>query len=81
MDDRKPLSDQFPVIEGKVMGLNCEDNMNQNLLKLKVCFLQYKLWMALNKLSELTSDTSVDDGADFAYDIENEIFLLEQELK
>tara|TARA_Y100000310_G_C20522862_1_gene734545 strand:- start:826 stop:1050 length:225 start_codon:yes stop_codon:yes gene_type:complete len=74
MDDRKPLSDQFPVIEGKVMGLNCEDNMNQNLLK-------YKLWMALNKLSELTSDTSVDDGADFAYDIENEIFLLEQELK
>ena len=74
MDDQKPLSDQFPVIEGKVMGLNCEDNMNQNLLK-------YKLWMALNKLSELTSDTSVDDGADFAYDIENEIFLLEQELK
>jgi|TARA_Y100001951_G_scaffold49488_1_gene39030 hypothetical protein len=74
MDDQKPLSDQFPVIEGKVMGLNCEDNMNQNLLK-------YKLWMALNKLSELTTDTSVDDGADFAYDIENEIFLLEQELK
>ena len=74
MDDQKPLSDQFPVIEGKVMGLNCEDDMNQNLLK-------YKLWMALNKLSELTSDTSVDDGADFAYDIENEIFLLEQELK
>jgi hypothetical protein len=74
MDDQKPLSDQFPVIEGKVMGLNCEDNMNQNLLK-------YKLWMALNKLSELTTDTSVDDGADFSYDIENEIFLLEQELK
>lgn len=29
MDDQKPLSDQFPVIDGKVIGLNCEDKMKK----------------------------------------------------
>ncbi len=42
--------------------------------------LRYKLWMALVKLSELTADESVDDGADFAFNIENEISRLEKEL-
>ena len=36
--------------------------------------------MGINKLSELTTDDNVDDGADFAFNIENEISRLEKEL-
>ena len=79
MDDQKPLSDQFPVIEGKVMGLNLKKGKKSLIVENEN--LKYKLWMALNKLSEQTCLITIDDGADFAYDIENEIFLLEQELK
>lgn len=66
--DEKQLGDQFPFIGGQAMGIN----NNQTL--------RYKLWMALVKLSELTTDNDVDDGADFAFNIENEISRLEKEL-
>jgi|TARA_R110000823_G_scaffold226188_1_gene353916 hypothetical protein len=66
--DEKHLGDQFPFIGGQAMGIN----NNQTL--------RYKLWMALVKLSELTADDSVNDGADFAFSIENEIVRLEKEL-
>ena len=66
--DEKHLGDQFPFIGGQTMGIN----NNQTL--------RYKLWMALVKLSELTTDESVNDGEDFAFNIENEIVRLEKEL-
>ena len=66
--DEKHLGDQFPFIGGQAMGIN----NNQTL--------RYKLWMALVKLSELTTDESVNDGEDFAFNIENEIVRLEKEL-
>ena len=66
--DEKHLGDQFPFIGGQAMGINNTQT------------LRYKLWMALVKLSELTADDSVNDGADFAFSIENEIVRLEKEL-
>jgi len=66
--DEKHLGDQFPFIGGQTMGINNSQT------------LRYKLWMALVKLSELTTDESVNDGEDFAFNIENEIVRLEKEL-
>tara|TARA_Y100001951_G_scaffold87212_1_gene78108 strand:+ start:1117 stop:1356 length:240 start_codon:yes stop_codon:yes gene_type:complete len=79
MDDKQPLSDQFPVIEGKVMGLNLKND--KTTLALENENLKYKFWMALIRLSELTHDVFVDDGEDFAYDIEEEIAKLQDELQ
>ncbi len=42
--------------------------------------MKYKFWLALTRLSELTVDDYIDDGADFAYNIEEEISKLEGEL-
>ena len=42
--------------------------------------MKYKFWLALIRLSELTADDSIDDGADFAYSIEKAISKLEGEL-
>lgn len=67
--DEKHLGDQFPFIGGQAMGINNSQT------------LRYKLWMALVKLSELTTDDDVDDGADFVFNIENEIIRLEKELE
>tara|TARA_R110002020_G_scaffold442723_1_gene653891 strand:- start:503 stop:721 length:219 start_codon:yes stop_codon:yes gene_type:complete len=69
MDEIEPLGDQFPFIEGRVMGVEEETRM-----------LKYKLWITLIRLTESSSCDSVDDGADFAFDIETEINKLEREL-
>ena len=66
--DEKHLGDQFPFIGGQAMGINNSQT------------LRYKLWLTLVRLSELTTDDNVDDGADFAFNIENEISRLEKEL-
>ena len=79
MNDQQPLSNQFPVIEGKVMGLNLK-NDKQTLI-VENDNLKYKYWMALIRLTELTSDVFVDDGQDFAYNIEEEIAKLQEQLQ
>ena len=71
MDQDQPLGDQFPVIGGKVMGVKSEE--------FKV--LEYKLWVALVRLAERTNDIDVDDGADFAYNIDDEIERLERSME
>ena len=43
--------------------------------------MKYKFWMALVGLSELTDKDHVDDGADFVYNIEDQIKELESDLK
>ena len=70
MEDKQPLGDQFPFIEGKTMGIKNDQYR----------LLEYKLWVALNKLSEHTPEDTVDDGADFAYNIEQEIKRLEESM-
>ncbi len=72
MDDNQPLGDQFPFIGGKAMGIN-ETNKEYELLR-------YKLWIALVRLAERTNDVNVDDGADFAFNIDDEITKLEMEM-
>ena len=42
--------------------------------------LEYKLWIALVALAEKTPENTVDDGADFAYNIEQEIKRLEESM-
>ena len=72
MDENQPLGDQFPVIGGKAMGIN-ETNKDYELLR-------YKLWIALVRLGESTNDIDVNDGADFAFNIDDEIARLEKEM-
>ena len=73
MDGSQPLGDQFPFIQGKAMGIN-DTNKEYELLR-------YKLWIALTRLAELTNDLDVDDGADFAFNIDDEITRLEMEME
>ena len=72
MDESQPLGDQFPFIGGKAMGIN-DENKDYELLR-------YKLWIALVRLSERTNDMDIDDGADFAFNIDDEITRLEMEM-
>ena len=74
MDDNQPLGDQFPFIQGKAMGINNDENKEYELLR-------YKLWIALVRLAERTNDTDVDDGADFAFNIDDELARLEREME
>lgn len=71
MDEKEPLGDQFPVIGGKVMGIKSEEYK----------LLEYKLWVALVRLAERTNDQICDDGADFAFDIDDEIARLERSME
>ena len=73
MDGNQPLGDQFPFIQGKAMGIN-DTNKEYELLR-------YKLWIALTRLAEHTNDLDVDDGADFAFNIDDEITRLEMEME
>ena len=43
--------------------------------------MKYKFWMALVRLSEVTNADHIDDGADFVYNIEDQIKKLESDLK
>ena len=70
MDQGQPLGDQFPFIQGKAMGIKNEETK----------LLEYKLWVALVRLSEWTNEQDVDDGADFAYNIDDEIKRLERSM-
>ncbi len=70
--DNRPLGDQFPFIQGKAMGIKADDDYK---------VLEYKLWMALVRLSEHTLFEDVDDGADFAFNIESEIEKLERNME
>jgi len=70
MDEQEPLGDQFPFIRGKAMGVDDDNRL-----------LKYKLWLSLVRLLEHSDLSSIDDGADFAFDIENEIHKLERELE
>jgi hypothetical protein len=68
--DEKHLGDQFPFIGGRAMGIEDQEKTT----------LRYKLWISLIRLSELTSEETIDDGSDFAFNVENEIKKLEREL-
>ena len=68
--DEKHLGDQFPFIGGQAMGIKTDEHR----------LVEYKLWVALVRLSELTSEEIVDDGADFAYSVEQEIQRLEESM-
>jgi hypothetical protein len=70
MDQDQPLGDQFPFIQGKAMGIKSDEFR----------LLEYKLWVALVRLAERTNDTICDDGADFAFDIDDEIKRLERSM-
>ena len=70
MDEDQPLGDQFPFIQGKAMGIKSDEFR----------LLEYKLWVALVRLSEHTLFEDVNDGADFAFNIEDEIARLERSM-
>ena len=72
MDDNQPLGDQFPFIGGKAMGVDNESKEYE--------LLRYKLWIALMRLSESSNAEDIDDGADFAFNIDDELARLEKEM-